>query len=113
MPSHPEDRLKRHIKKWKEEEFGSNDEITFVKRRMQHPKERLERKPKKIAEGNSASLLQNFEFNLASYVYKPLIFNLRKANDDQIVERIIESLPKYIYKYYIKHKKRSNIFMIK
>ena len=80
---------------------------------MQHPEERLERKKKKITEGSSASLLHNLEFNPPDCINKPLVFNLKKAREDQIIERIIENLPKDNDEYYIEHRKDSNMFMIK
>ena len=80
---------------------------------MQHPEERLERKMKKITEGSSASLLHNLEFNPPDCINKPLVFNLKKAREDQIIERIIENLPKDNDEYYIEHRKDSNMFMIK
>lgn len=80
---------------------------------MQHPEERLERKMKKITEGSSASLLHNLEFNPADCINKPLVFNLKKTREDQIIERIIENLPKDNDEYYIEHRKDSNMFMIK
>ena len=80
---------------------------------MQHPEERLERKMKKIAEGSSAWLLHDLEFNPADCINKPLVFNLKKIREDQIIEKIIENLSKDNDEYYIEHTKGSNMFMIK
>ena len=43
---------------------------------------------------------------------KPLVCNLRKKSEDQILDRIIENLPKDNDKYYIEHNEYLNMFMI-
>lgn len=42
---------------------------------MLDPEERLQRKMKKIAEGNSTSLINNLKLNLIDYLNKSLVFN--------------------------------------
>ena len=68
---------------------------------------------KKIAEGNSTAQLHNFEYNPSDYINNPLVFNLKKTSEYQMLDRIIENLPKENHKYCVQHKKASNMFMIK
>ena len=42
-----------------------------------------------------------------------MIFNLKKASEYQILDRIIENFPKENHKYCVEHKEASNMFMIK
>ena len=48
---------------------------------MLDPEERLQRKMKKIAEGNSTSLINNLKLNLTDYLNKSLVFNLKKKQN--------------------------------
>lgn len=41
-----------------------------------------------------------------------LTFNLKKTNEDQVISRIIEKLPKGNDKYYTNHLKCSNTFVL-
>ena len=70
-------------------------------------------KDEQIAEGNSASLINNFVFNLKDYLSKPLALNLKKTSEDHVVEKIIKKFSNDNVKYYIQHTKSSNIFTIK
>ena len=46
-----------------------------------------------MAQGNSAAILANFEFNPSDYIVKPLIFDLKKSSKEKIMDKLIESFP--------------------
>ena len=64
--------------KWepKIELVKSEPESGFVETTISHPKDRLKikKKKKKIADGNSAALLNDFPFDPKEFLEKPLTF---------------------------------------
>ena len=68
---------------------------------------------KKIAEGHSATLRNNFIFNPKNYVNKSLVFNLKKTSEKKILDKIIQNLPWDNDKYWIERREGLNMFMIK
>ena len=42
-----------------------------------------------------------------------MVFNLKKTNDEKILDKIIQNLPRYNDKHYVEHSENLNMFMIK
>ena len=42
-----------------------------------------------------------------------MVFNLKKTNDEKILDKIIQNLPRYNDKHYVKQSENLNMFMIK
>ena len=41
------------------------------------------------------------------------LFNFKKTSEEQILDKIIDSLPKDNDEYYVNHKKRKNVFTVR
>ena len=57
--------------------------------------------------------MNNFTFNPRDFLNKLLFFNLKKANEDQVIYKIIEKLPKDNEKYYTDHLKDWKAFLLR
>ena len=70
--------------KWEYEKMEKEIVINLLnKEEFSLKKEEIEYEAKeKIAEGNAALLLHNFEVNPDDYVNKPLVFNFKKTSED-------------------------------
>ena len=52
--------------------------VETVGEKTLHPKDTKKLKEKRIARGNSAAILANFDFDPSNYINNPLIFDLKK-----------------------------------
>ena len=73
----------------------------------------MQRKATILADGNSAALLKDFPLDPKKFLEKPLTFNLKKTSGDQIIDKIIDGLPKDNDEYYVDHKKGTDVFALR
>ena len=103
IPRHPLDRLAR-----KSRPYPCKSEIKTLK----HPRQRLNEKAREIAIGNSGKIKkENYKFDLKNMLNKGQLFDLTKTSEDQILDRIIEGIPKDNDEYYVQHTPGTNVFM--
>ena len=63
-----------------------------------------------MATKNSKTVLLNFDFDPKNYIVIDLLFNLKKTNEEKIIDRIIEKLPDDNDNLYIEHREGTNLF---
>ena len=81
---------------------------------MKHPSQRLQEKAKTIASDNSQSIKKDkYEFNFKKCLTKVRFFYLNKTTEDQIMDKIMEGLPKDNDEFYINHTPGTNVFTVR
>ena len=105
VPLHPRGQLRRATKKLKE--------VQFIKQVPTHPRNRIKRKEKEFAAENAKLLLNNkFDFSPSKMLNKVLLFDTGRVDDEIIMDKIINTLPKYNDDYYIEHPIDLNYFVL-
>ena len=105
IPRQPRDRLAR-----KSRPYPCKTEIKTLK----YPRQRLNEKASEIAIGNSGKIRkEKYKFDLKNMLNKGQLFDLTKASEDQILDRIIEGIPKDNDEYYVQHTPGTNVFMVR
>ena len=84
------------------------------KSQLIHPRKRLQEKATKIAQNNSKLIGKNkYKFNVKEMLNKGQLFDLNKTTKDQIMDKIIEGLPKDNDDNYINHTPGTNVFTVR
>ena len=55
----------------------------------------------------------NFNFNVQKILNGDLIFDINKTKEEQIMDKIIEALPKDNHEFYIEYKAGTNVFTVR
>ena len=79
-----------------------------------HSRKRLQEKATKIAQNNSKLIAKNkYKFNVKELLNKGQLFDLNKTTEDQIMDKIMEGLPKDNDEFYINHTLGTNVFKVR
>ena len=82
--------------------------------KLLYPRQRLQKTIKKIAEENSDMLeKESFNFSPQKIIKKDLVFDIYKTKEKQIIEKIIEGLPKDNNEFYIEHQPDTSVFTLR
>ena len=129
--------MKKHLK-FRQKEKNNNDEISGVinksnentkrkkltetmtveskrvKTTIKHPRERKKLHKQKMAENNSKLFLSGkFNFDLQKIFDKFLLFNLKKASEEKVIDSILEKIPDKNDIYYMERRKGTNASRIR
>ena len=66
-----------------------------------------------MVESSDMLKIGSFNFSPQKILNKDLIFDINKAKEEQIMDKITEDLPKDNNEFYIEHKPGRNVFTLK
>ena len=89
------------------------NEIIFKGKTFAHPKTRNKIKDRRLAHGNSVAVKTDFAIDPEDYIEKPLVFDLKTTNEDEVFDWLLTNMAVDNDIYYIEHEEGANVFRIR
>ena len=124
VPVHPRDQLAQATQRKNNIEHNAvfvkqvpvhrRDRLKKKTKTLKHPRDRLKTKELQVGIDNVSALMERkFNFSPDQFLNKTVLFGILKVNEENIIDRIIENLPKESDELYIVHEPSTNAFLLR